>query len=325
MHSLSTRINRLLLLCLVAVTSAAHADDYPTRPIRLIVPFAPGGGNDTVARLVGESLGKRLGQPVVVDNRTGAGGVVGAEAAAKAPADGYTLFLGGVGSHAINPNLHKDLPYDPIKDFTAVSLLASAPLVLVVHPSLPAQSVQQLIGFARSHPGKLNYASNGNGSSSHLAAVMFASLAGIDMVHIPYKGLSPALTDLLSGQDELMFSSAIAILPHVRAGKLRILAVTSKKRMSLLPDIPTIAESGVANYETSSWYGVLAPAGTRPEIVRRLHDEIVKVLAQDDVRKALAQEGAEPVGNSSEEFAEFIRLEKQRLGAAIVRGKVTLE
>ena len=325
MHSLSTRVNRLLLLCLVAVTSAAHADDYPTRPIRLIVPFAPGGGNDTVARLVGESLGKRLGQPVVVDNRTGAGGVVGAEAAAKAPADGYTLFLGGVGSHAINPNLHKDLPYDPIKDFTAVSLLASAPLVLVVHPSLPAQSVQQLIGFARSHPGKLNYASNGNGSSSHLAAVMFASLAGIDMVHIPYKGLSPALTDLLSGQDELMFSSAIAILPHVRAGKLRILAVTSKKRMSLLPDIPTIAESGVANYETSSWYGVLAPAGTRPEIVRRLHDEIVKVLAQDDVRKALAQEGAEPVGNSSEEFAEFIRLEKQRLGAAIVRGKVTLE
>ena len=325
MHFSSTRSKPLLLLFLVALTTAAQAEDYPTRPIRLIVPFAPGGGNDTVARLVGEALGRRLGQPVVVDNRTGAGGVVGAEAAAKAPADGYTLFLGGVGSHAINPNLHKDLPYDPIKDFTAVSLLASAPLVLVVHPSVPAQSVQQLIGFARSHPGKLNYASNGNGSSSHLAAVMFASLAGIDMVHIPYKGLSPALTDLLSGQDELMFSSAVAILPHVRVGKLRILAVTSKKRMSLLPDVPTIAESGVANYETSSWYGILAPAGTRPEIVRRLHDEIVKVLAQDDVRKALAQEGAEPVGNSSEEFAEFIRLEKQRLGAAIVRGKVTLE
>ena len=325
MHFSSTRSKPLLLLFLVALTTAAQAEDYPTRPIRLIVPFAPGGGNDTVARLVGEALGRRLGQPVVVDNHTGAGGVVGAEAAAKAPADGYTLFLGGVGSHAINPNLHKDLPYDPIKDFTAVSLLASAPLVLVVHPSVPAQSVQQLIGFARSHPGKLNYASNGNGSSSHLAAVMFASLAGIDMVHIPYKGLSPALTDLLSGQDELMFSSAVAILPHVRVGKLRILAVTSKKRMSLLPDVPTIAESGVANYETSSWYGILAPAGTRPEIVRRLHDEIVQVLAQDDVRKALAQEGAEPVGNSSEEFAEFIRLEKQRLGAAIVRGKVTLE
>jgi len=318
-------MNRLLLLCLAVLAAFAHADDYPAKPIRLIVPFAPGGGNDTVARLIGDALGKRLGQPIVVDNRAGAGGVVGAEAAAKSPADGYTLFLGGVGSHAINANLHKDLPYDPIRDFAPVSLLASAPLVLVVHPSVPAQSVQQLIEWAKSHPGKLNYASNGNCSSSHLAAVMFSSLAGIEMVHIPYKGLSPALTDLLSGHDQLMFSSAVAILPHVRAGKLRILAVTSKKRMELLPDVPTIAESGLPNYETSSWYGILAPAGTRPEIVRRLHDEIDKVLAQDDVRKVLAQEGAEPFGNSPEEFAEFIRAEKQRLGAAIVRGKVSLE
>lgn len=325
MHALRSRITRLLLLCLVALASAAHAEDYPARPIRLIVPFAPGGGNDTVARLVGESLGKRLGQPVVIDNRPGAGGVVGAELAAKAPADGYTLFLGGVGSHAINPNLHKDLRYDPIRDFAAVSLLASAPLILVVHPSLSAQSVQELIAFARSHPGKLNYASNGNGSSSHLAAVMFASMTGIDMAHIPYKGLAPALTDLLSGHDELMFSSVVAILPHVRAGKLRMLAVTSRQRMDLLPDVPTIAESGVPNYETSSWYGILAPAGTRPEIVRRLHEEIVKVLAQDDVRKALAQEGAEPVGNSPEQFAEFIRAEKQRLGTVIERGKVSLQ
>ncbi len=324
MRLLRSCLTRLLLPCLLALASAAHAEDYPTRPIRLIVPFAPGGGNDTVARLVGESLGKRLGQPVVIDNRPGAGGVVSAELAAKAPADGYTLFLGGVGSHAINPNLHKDLPYDPIKDFAAVSLLASAPLVLVVHPSLPAQSVQQLIAFAKSHSGKLNYASNGNGSSSHLAAVMFAGMTGIDIVHIPY-GLSPALTDLLSGQDELMFSSVVAILPHVRAGKLRMLAVTSRKRMALLPDVPTIAESGVPNYETSSWYGILAPAGTPPEIVRRLHDDIVKVLAQEDVRKALAQEGAEPVGNSSEEFTQFIRAEKQRLGAVIESGKVSLQ
>ena len=317
--------NRLLLSCLLALVPAAHAEDYPTRPIRLIVPFAPGGGNDTVARLVGESLGKRLGQPVVIDNRPGAGGAVGAQAAAKAPADGYTLFLGGVGSHAINPNLHKDLPYDPIKDFAAVSLLASAPLILVVHPSVPAQSVQQLIALARSHPGKLNYASNGNGSSSHLAAVMFAGMTGIDMVHIPYKGLAPALTDLLSGQNQLMFSSVVAILPHVRAGKLRALAVTSRKRMALRPDVPTIAESGVPNYETSSWYGILAPAGTRPEIVRRLHDEIVRVLAQDDVRRALAQEGAEPIGDSSEEFMQFIRAEKQRLGADIESGKISLQ
>jgi tripartite-type tricarboxylate transporter receptor subunit TctC len=327
LRSLRSSITRLLLPCLLAAASvsAAHADDYPTRPIRLIVPFAAGGGNDTVARLVGDSLGKRLGQAVVVDNRPGAGGVVGAEAAARAPADGYTLFLGGVGSHAINPNLHKDLPYDPIKDFAAVSLLASAPLILVVHPSVPAQSVQELIAYAKSHPGKLNYASNGNGSSSHLAAVMFASMTGTDMVHIPYKGLSPALTDLLSGQDQLMFSSVVAILPHVRAGKLRALAVTSRKRMALLPDIPTIAESGVANYETSSWYGILAPAGTPPEIVRRLHDEIVKVLAQDDVRNALAREGAEPVGDTPEEFTAFIRAEKQRMGDVIQSSKLVVQ
>jgi tripartite-type tricarboxylate transporter receptor subunit TctC len=325
MHAPITRIFRLLLPGFLAVVSAAHAQDYPSKPIRLIVPFSPGGGNDTVARLVGDSLGKRLGQPVVVDNRAGAGGVVGAEAAAKSAPDGYTLFLGGVGSHAINPNLHKDLPYDPIRDFAPVSLLASAPLALVVHPSVAAQSVQQLIAFGKANPAKLNYASNGNGSSSHLAAVMFASLAGIEMVHIPYKGLSPALTDLLGGQDQLMFSSVVAILPHVRAGKLRILAVTSKKRIDLLPDVPTIAESGLAGYETSSWYGILAPAGTRPEIVRRLNDEIVKVLAQDDVRRALAQEGAEPVGNTPEEFAEFIRAEKQRLGTVVARGKVSLE
>lgn len=327
MRSLRSSITRLLLPCLLAAASvsAAHADDYPTRPIRLIVPFAAGGGNDTVARLVGDSLAKRLGQAVIVDNRPGAGGVVGAEAAARAPADGYTLFLGGVGSHAINPNLHKDLPYDPIKDFAAVSLLASAPLILVVHPSVPAQSVQELIAYARSHPGKLNYASNGNGSSSHLAAVMFASMTGTDMVHIPYKGLSPALTDLLSGQDQLMFSSVVAILPHVRAGKLRALAVTSRKRMALLPDIPTIAESGVANYETSSWYGILAPAGTPPEIVRRLHDEIVKVLAQDDVRNALAREGAEPVGDTPEEFTAFIRAEKQRMGDVIKSSKLVVQ
>jgi len=319
------RLVSLVLSLLLTLAGWARAEDYPGHPIRLIVPFAPGGGNDTVARLVGDSLGKRLGQPIVIDNRPGAGGVVGAEAAAKAAPDGYTLFLGGVGSHAINPNLHKDLSYDPIRDFAPITLLASAPLILVVHPSVPAQSVQQLVALAKSQPGKLDYASNGNGSSSHLAAVMFSSMAGVDMVHVPYKGLSPALTDLLAGRDQLMFSSVVAILPHVRAGKLRALAVTSRMRMALLPDIPTLAESGVPGYETSSWYGILAPAGTPPQVVRRLHDEIVKVLAQDDVRKALAQEGAEAVGDTPEEFAAFIRAEKERLGAVIRNGKVSLE
>src|SRR4051794_13766174 len=225
-----------LLLCLLLVLPAgacvAAAPDFPNKPIRLIVPFAPGGGNDTVARLIGQGLSGNLGQPVVIDNRAGAGGVVGAELAARAAPDGYTLFLGGVGSHAINPSLHERLSYDPVKDFAPVSLLASAPLLLVVHPSVPATSVRELVALAHAKPGQLNYASNGEGSSSHLAAVMFDSMTGSDMVHVPYKGLSPALTDLLSGQVQLMFSSVVAILPHIQAGKLKVLAVSGTRRLS---------------------------------------------------------------------------------------------
>jgi tripartite-type tricarboxylate transporter receptor subunit TctC len=311
----------IFLLACVHVSAAA----YPDHPIRLIVPFTPGGGNDTVARLVSHGLAAELGQPMVVDNRAGAGGIVGAEAAARAPADGYTLFLGGVGSHAINPNLHEHLPYDPITDFAPISLIASAPLILVVHPSVPAHSVQELVALARAQPGRLNYASNGNGSSSHLAAVMFASLAGVDMVHVPYKGLGPALTDLLSGQVQLMFSSVVAIVPHVKAGKLRALAVSSTERLSLLPDLPTVAEAGVPGYQASSWYGILAPAGTPAEIVRRLNAALVKVIAQPDVRAALAKEGADPVGNSPEAFGAFIQAEKQRLGNLIRQAKVPMQ
>ncbi|HEY1325741.1 MAG TPA: tripartite tricarboxylate transporter substrate binding protein [Casimicrobiaceae bacterium] len=308
---------------LFACTAARAA--YPDRPIHLIVPFAPGGGNDTIARLVGDGLAKELGQPVVVDNRPGAGGIVGAEAAARAPADGYTLFLGGVGSHAINPNLHANLPYDPIKDFAPISLVASAPLILVVHPSVPAHSVRELIALAKAQPGKLNYASNGNGSSSHLAAVVFASMTGVDMVHVPYKGLAPALTDLLSGQVQLMFSSVVAILPHVKAGKLRALAVSSRERLSLLPDLPTIAEAGVPGYQSSSWYGILAPAGTPPDVVAKLNAALVKVVGAPEVRSALAKEGADPAGNSAEAFGAFIAAEKQRLGELIRHAKVPMQ
>jgi tripartite-type tricarboxylate transporter receptor subunit TctC len=312
-----------ILLALLA--NAAGAADYPTRPIHLIVPFAPGGGNDTVARLVGQNLAKELGQPVVVENKPGAGGVVGAEAAARAAPDGYTLFLGGVGSHAINPNLHSHLSYDPIKDFAPISLIAQAPLILVVHPSVAAHSVQELVALAKSQPGKLNYASNGNGSSSHLAAVMFTSLTGTDMVHVPYKGLSPALQDLLTGQVQLMFSSVVAILPHVQAGQLRPLATTGAKRMALLPDLPTVAESGVPGYQASSWYGILAPASTPADVVKKLNAALVKVVAQPDVRKALAREGAEPVGDSPEAFGAFIREEKQRLGEVIRKARLPMQ
>jgi len=315
-------IGACVLACLAFGASAA---DYPSRPIHLIVPFAAGGGNDTVARLVGQGLTAELGQPVVIDNRPGAGGVVGAEAAAHAAPDGYTLFLGGVGSHAINPSLHEHLGYDPVKDFTPISLIASAPLVLVVHPSVPATSVHELVALAKAKPGALNYASNGNGSSSHLAAAMFASMTGVDLVHVPYKGLAPALGDLLSGQVQLMFSSVVAILPHVKAGKLRALAVSSKERLSLLPDLPTVSEAGVPNYQTSSWYGILAPAGTPPDAVARLNAAIVKVVAQPHVRQALAQEGADPVGSTPAAFGAFIQSERERLGEVIRTAKVPMQ
>jgi len=310
----------LCWLCLGFAPSASA--DYPTKPIRLIVPFAPGGGNDTIARTIAQKIAAGLGQPVVVDNRAGAGGVLGAELAARAAPDGYTLFLGGVGSHAINPNLHKSLPYDPIRDFAPVALIASAPLVIVVHPSLPASSVRELIALARDKPGALNYASNGNGSSSHLAAAMFEAMTGTRMVHVPYKGLAPALTDLLSGQVQLMFSSVVAILPHVQAGKLRVLAVTSRRRLALVQDVPTVAESGLPGYESSSWYGILAPAGTPRDIVDRLNAQIVRAVHEPDVSKTLDNDGAEPIGSSPEEFAAFVRSELERVGKVIHEAKI---
>ncbi len=319
-------MNRIVAgLAAILLTAAAFAQSYPTKPIRLIVPFAAGGGNDNVARLVGKSLSDSLGQQMVIDNRPGAGGVLGAELAAKSPPDGYTLFLGGVGSHAINPNLHERLPYDPVRDFAPVILLASAPLILVLHPSVPADSIREFIALARAKPGQLDYASNGNGSSSHLAAVMFEAMAGVAMVHVPYKGLSPALTDLLSGRVQLMFSSVVAILPHIKAGKLRSLAVTGSKRLSSMPELPTVAESGLIGYEASSWYGVLAPAGTPKEIIARLNAETVKALEQPEVRNSLLAEGAEPIGGPPEKFAAHIKSENERLGKLIRDAKIRLE
>jgi len=320
-------MNRCALVAAVAafVAGAALGQTYPSKPIRLIVPFAAGGGNDNIARLVGKHLSESLGQPLVIDNRPGAGGVLGAELAAKSAPDGYTLFLGGVGSHAVNPNLIEKLPYDPIRDFAPVILLAKAPLVLVVHPSVPARTFAEFVAYARKNPGKLNFASNGNGSSAQLAAVMFGSMARVDMVHVPYKGLAPALTDLLSGQVQLMFSSVVAILPHIKAGKLRALAVTGEKRMPSLPEVPTVAESGFPGFEASSWYGILAPAGTPREIVTRLNTEFTRALEQPEVRKTLLADGAEPVGGTPESFAAYIRSEKERMGKLIRDANIHLE
>jgi tripartite-type tricarboxylate transporter receptor subunit TctC len=315
----------LLSAVLLAGTTWVAAQEYPSKPVRLIVPFAPGGGNDIVARAIAQQLSASLGRQFVVDNRAGAGGVVGAELAAKSPADGYTLFLGGVGSHAVNPNLHTKLPYDPVADFAPITLIASAPSVLVVHPAVPARTIEEFTALAKANPGKLNFASNGNGSSAQLAAVLYASMAGVRMVHVPYKGLAPALADLLSGEVQLMFSSMVAIIPHIKTGRLRALAVTGRKRSPLLPEVPTLEESGLRGYEAGSWYGILAPAGTPPQIVAKLNAGIVQALQQPAIRERLAAEGAEAIGGTPGEFAAHINAELARVGKILRDGGVRLE
>jgi len=314
-----------LFLVMLAGTLPVWAQEYPRKAIRLIVPFAPGGGNDTVARAIAQSAGARLGQPMVVDNRAGAGGILGAELAAKSAPDGYTLFLGGVGSHAVNPNLHARLPYDPVKDFAPITLIASAPSVLVVHPSLPARTLAEFTALAKASPGRINYASNGNGSSAQLAAVLYESMAGVQMVHVPYKGLAPALVDLLAGEVQAMFSSAVAIVPNIKAGRLRALAVTGRRRAALLPEVPTLDESGVPGYEAGSWYGILAPAGTPQAIVAKLHEAIVHALARPEVRERLVSEGAEVIGSTPEAFAAHITAEFARIGKVIRDAGIRME
>ena len=318
-------MRRALAIVLLCTATLAGAQQFPSKALHLIVPFPPGGGNDTVARAIAQQLGPDLGQPVVIDNRPGAGGSVGAELAARAPADGYTLFLAGVGSHAVNPNFHRSLPYDAVKDFAPICLVASAPSVLVVNPALPARTLAEFTAYARANPGKLNYASNGNGSAAQLAAVLYETMADVRMVHVPYKGIAPAMTDLLSGEVQLMFGTIVALVPHIQARKLRALAVTSKKRSALVPEVPTLAESGLPDYEAGSWYGILAPAGTPREVIERLHGAIVKALKQPDVSKRLAAEGAEPIGSTPEEFAAHIKAEIARVGSVVRAAGIRIE
>jgi tripartite-type tricarboxylate transporter receptor subunit TctC len=304
---------------------AVNAQSYPTKPVRFIVPFPPGGGNDTIARLVAQKLSIALGQQVIVDNKPGAGGTIGAEAAARSPADGYTMFLAGVGTHGINPNLRKKLPYDALRDFNAVSLIASAPLLVVVHPSLPVKSVKELIAFAKAKPGQINYASNGAGGSSHLAVELFDYMAGVRMTHVPYKGLAPALTDLLSGEVQVMFSSAVAMLPQVKAGRLRAIAMTGAKRSPAIPSVPTVAESGLPGYETGSWYGVVVPAGTPKPAIDRLSKEIQAIVKSPDFTAKLNDEAVIPVGSTPEGFDKHIRTELARWAKVIQAAKIQRE
>lgn len=287
-------------------TAAAMAQSYPTKPIRLIVPLAPGGPSDILARTVAQKLTESLGQPVVVDNRSGAGGSLGTEIAVKSPPDGYTIILVS-NSLSINPSLYPKLPYDPVRDLQPIALLAEAPYMLVTHPLLPVKSVKGLIALAKARRGQLNYASGGSGTGPHLAMEVFKLMAGIDMTHIPYKGAGPAMIDLIAGQAQVMFANIIASLPFIRSGRMKALAVSSAKRSPAAPEIPAVAESGLAGFNESGQHGILAPAGTPREVVQRLNAEIVKALNLPEIKERLASEGAAIVGSTPEHYAAVIR------------------
>ncbi len=296
---------------------AAHAASFPDKPIRIVVPYPPGGGTDIVVRAFGPRLSERLGQPVVVDNRGGATGTIGSEMVAHAAPDGYTLLAHTNAGITILPHLNKSLPYDPLKDFAPVTLATSSPYLLVVHPKISVASVAQLIALVKAHPGELNYASSGNGASTHLAGLLFCRMADVNMVHVPYKGSAPAITALLAGEVQMRFSSIPPVLPHVRSGRLRAIAVTGAKHFSLLPELPTVAET-LPGYEVDSWYGVFAPAGTPAAIVDRLNAEIASALRSPDVKRLLEADGSEAVGSSAAAFGAIIRAEYARW-APVVR------
>ncbi len=305
------KLSTLTVALLAAASLPAHAQTYPSRPIRMLVPSTPGGSVDTLARTIAPRLAEKWGQQVVVDNRAGAGGSIAGEMTAKAPPDGYTLMMGTIAATATNVSLQK-INYDPLRDFAPVTLVATQNLMLVVHPSVPAKSVKELIAVAKAKPGQLSFASAGNGTGGHLSGELFKLLAGIDMLHVPYKGVAPALVDVVAGQVSMTFASLISGTPQYKSGRLRALAVTGAKRSVALPELPTMQEAGVKGYESSTWYGVIAPAGTPPEIINKLNAEIVGILKQPEIFERLSQEGAEPVGNTPQQFAAHIKSEIEK-------------
>lgn len=314
----ATRFGRLFAIAAAATslfTGTASAQGYPAKPVTMVVPFAAGGTTDILARAVSHELSKALGQQFIVDNRPGAGGNIGAQLVSRAAPDGYTLLMGTVGTHGINQSLYPKLPYDPVKDFVPVTVVAAVPNVVVLNAAFAEKNkindITSFVNYARANPGKLNMASAGNGTSIHLAGELFKTQSKTFMVHIPYRGSAPAIADLIGGQADVMFDNLPSAMPHIKAGKLRALAVTAAKRSPSLPDVPTIAETGgdLAKYEASSWFGVLAPAGTPKEIVTRLQQEISKALATPAIKEKLLAQGAEPIGNTTEQFAAFIQSE----------------
>ncbi len=292
---------------LSANAMAQSAASYPSKPIRIVVPFTAAGTTDIVARAVGADMARVFGQAVAIENRAGAGGNLGSDVVAKAAPDGYTLLVGAVSPQAINVSLYSNMPYDVMRDFEHISLLAAVPNLLEVHPGVPVKTVKELIEYARARPGKLAYASSGNGTSIHLSAELFKAMTGVDMLHIPYKGSAPAVADLVAGQVQLMFDNLPSSIQQVRAGKLRAIAVTSLRRSPVLPDVPTIAESGLPGYEASSWFGMHAPAKTSKDIVNKLHATVAKALRTPEMIERFTSLGADPVGNTPEQFTEFVR------------------
>ncbi len=320
-----------LILALIGAANAQQppigsgAQNYPSRPVRLLMPFPAGGPTDILGRLIAQKLTDVWGQNVLVDNRAGGGGMIAGVLAAKSPPDGYTLFLGGITTLAIAPFVQKDMPYDPVRDFYPVTQTTISPLLLMTHPALPAKTVKEFIALARSRPGQINYASSGPGGSGHLAGELFKSITKTDLVHVPYRGAPPALNDLISGQVQVMFGTMLAAVPHVRAGKLRAVAVTGPQRSIAVPDVPTFAEAGLAGYDASSWNGILVPTGTPRAIIDKLNAELVKILHAPNVLDRLASDGPIPVGNSPQEFAAHIKAEQAKWSKVVREAHVRIE
>jgi tripartite-type tricarboxylate transporter receptor subunit TctC len=298
-------------LAAAASTAAVHAQNYPAKPVRVIVPFPPGAGVDIVTRIVTPRLSEQMGQQFVADNRAGAGGIVGAEVAAKAPADGYNLLMGTAGLLTVVPIMSK-VSYNVTRDFAPISLVASVPSLLVVHPTLPVKTMKELVALARAKPGTINYASTGSGTLPHLTAELFKLQTGVNIVHIPYKGSAPAMTDLLGGHVEMFFGNMLSVIPQVREGKLRALVITTAQRSPAAPNIPTVAEAGYPGLEAATWFGLLAPTGTPKEMIAKLHDETVKALRHPDTQRMLADQGAISIGNTPEQFAAYLQTETQK-------------
>ena len=318
------RVARALFVFLAALMPAAAHAQYPAKPVRWVVPFPPGGGSDALARIMSPKLAETLGQQIIIDNRPGAGANIGAEVAAKAPADGYTMLMGNV-AHAINMSLYARPGYDIVKDFAAINLLASTPNIVVVHPSLPARSIRELIVLAKAHPGELDVASSGAGSSAHLAAELFNSLAGTRMNHVPYKGGGPAVAALVSGEVSVGFATMPSVINQVKSGKMRGLAVTTAKRSPAAPDLPTVSEAGLTGYEAGTWYGLLAPVATPKEALARLHADSMKVLSVPDVKQRLDSAGFEPIGSTPEQFGTYIRSEVEKWTKVVRAAGVRVE